>query len=99
MDYPYAISKKLRQLIEKAREGTLVTKEATGGTFTISNLGMFGIDLFAPIINPPETAILGVGRIIKKPILLEDKIALRSMMTLTLVFEISESPVLNLAII
>ena len=77
----------MKRLIEKARQGKLLTKEASGGTFTVSNLGMFGIDLFAPIINPPESAILGVGRIVKKPVVMGDKITVRSMMTLTLVFD------------
>ena len=77
----------LQDLIEKAREGKLLTREASGGTFTISNLGMFGIDFFAPIINPPESAILGVGRIVKKPLVLDDEITIRSTMTLTLVFD------------
>jgi pyruvate dehydrogenase E2 component (dihydrolipoamide acetyltransferase) len=81
------LSANLRSLIEKAKQGTLATREASGGTFTISNLGMFGIDFFAPIINPPECAILGVGRIVKKPIVINDEVKVRSMMTLTLVFD------------
>jgi pyruvate dehydrogenase E2 component (dihydrolipoamide acetyltransferase) len=48
---------------------------------------MFGIDFFAPIINPPESAILGVGRIVKKPVVIKDEVCPRSMMTLTLVFD------------
>jgi pyruvate dehydrogenase E2 component (dihydrolipoamide acetyltransferase) len=63
-------------------------KEMSEGTFTVSNLGMFGdVSLFAPIINPPETAILGVGRAIPKPVVTGDAIAVRPMMTLTLVFD------------
>ena len=81
------IAKKIKELVEKARKESLSTEESTGGTFTVSNLGMFGIDLFAPIINPPESAILGVGRIVKKPVVLNDKITVRSLMTLTLVFD------------
>jgi len=81
------IAKKIKELAEKARKESLSTEESTGGTFTVSNLGMFGIDLFAPIINPPESAILGVGRIVKKPVVLNDKITVRSLMTLTLVFD------------
>ena len=48
---------------------------------------MFGIDLFAPIINPPESCILGVGRVIKKPVVINEGITIRSMMTLTCVFD------------
>lgn len=81
------IAKTIKTLVEKARQGKLSTKETSGGTFTISNLGTFGIDFFAPIINPPESAILGVGRIVKKPAVINDKITVRSMMTLTLVFD------------
>jgi len=81
------IRKEITDLAEKARKEDLSTAESTGSTFTISNLGMFEIDFFAPIINPPESAILGVGRIVKKPVVVKDEIALRSMMTLTLVFD------------
>jgi len=81
------IAKEILDLAEKARTGTLSTAENSGGTFTVSNLGMFGIDFFAPIINPPESAILGVGRVVKKPIVINDELALRLMMTLTLVFD------------
>lgn len=81
------IALNMKELIEKARKGKLSIKETTGGTFTITNLGMFGIDTFIPLINPPESAILGVGRVIKKPIVIEEKVAVRSMMTLSLVFD------------
>jgi len=81
------IAKKTKELAKKAREESLSTEESTGGTFTVSNLGMFGIDLFAPIINPPESAILGVGRVVKKPVILNGKIDAKSLMTLTLVFD------------
>jgi pyruvate dehydrogenase E2 component (dihydrolipoamide acetyltransferase) len=74
-------------LSKKARRSSLSSEETTGGTFTVSNLGMFDIDLFAPIINPPESAILGVGRIVKRPVVLDETIQIRSMMTLTLVFD------------
>lgn len=81
------IAKSLKELAEKARKESLTTEESTRGTFTVSNLGMFGIDIFAPIINPPESAILGMGRIVKKPVVFNDEITVRSMMTLTLVFD------------
>jgi pyruvate dehydrogenase E2 component (dihydrolipoamide acetyltransferase) len=59
----------------------------SGGTFTVSNLGMYDVDLFAPVINPPETAILGVGRMAPKLVVLGENTAIRQMMTLTLVFD------------
>ena len=76
-----------KELIEKARSGNLALNEATGGTFTITNLGMFGIDQGAPIINPPEIAILGVGRIAEKPIVIDGKVEIRPMMNVTLSFD------------
>ena len=81
------ISRSAKNLIERARSGALTTKEMSGGTFTVSNLGMYDVDLFAPVINPPETAILGVGRIVPKIVVLGENTAIRQMMTLTLVFD------------
>jgi len=81
------ISKTANTLIEKARSHALTTKEMSGGTFTISNLGMYEVDLFAPVINPPETAILGVGRIVQKPVVVEGSVAIKPVTTLTLVFD------------
>jgi pyruvate dehydrogenase E2 component (dihydrolipoyllysine-residue acetyltransferase) len=81
------ISKTLQTVVSEAKEKKSLSKENLGGTFTISNLGMFGVDIFAPIINPPESAILGVGRIAKKPIIINNGITIRSMITLTLVFD------------
>ena len=76
-----------KQLVAKAKGGALSTEEATGGTFTITNLGMFGVDTFTPIINPPENAILGVGRIVVKPIILNGDFAAASTMPLSLTFD------------
>lgn len=59
----------------------------TGSTFTISNLGMYAVDGFTPIINPPETAILGVGRIVEKPVVLDGEVQVRPMMVLSLSFD------------
>jgi pyruvate dehydrogenase E2 component (dihydrolipoamide acetyltransferase) len=64
----------------RARENALKPEELTGSTFTVSNLGPFKVDLFIPVINPPETAILALGQIKKKPVVLEDKIVIRSVM-------------------
>jgi pyruvate dehydrogenase E2 component (dihydrolipoamide acetyltransferase) len=81
------ISRLLAALSEKARAGRLTYEEMTGSTFTITNLGMYDIDVFTPIINPPEAAILGVGRIVEKPVAVEGRVEVRSMMTLSLTFD------------
>ena len=81
------ISTQVKDFAERARSNQLTPGELQGGTFTITNLGNFGIDAFTPIINPPESAILGVGRILKKPVVHEDEIVIRSMLTLSLTFD------------
>lgn len=82
-----AISEQVKTLAEKARNNQLTPGELQGGTFTLTNLGNFGVDTFTPIINPPECAILGVGRIVKKPVVHNDEIAIRSMLALSLTFD------------
>ncbi|WP_017873035.1 2-oxo acid dehydrogenase subunit E2 [Candidatus Caldatribacterium saccharofermentans] len=62
------ITRELHDLVERAKAGKLTPEEISGGTFTISNLGMFGVDAFTAIINPPESAILACGAIKKKPV-------------------------------
>ena len=81
------ISEQVRDFAARARSNQLTPGELQGGTFTITNLGNFGIDAFTPIINPPESAILGVGRILKKPVVHDDEIVARSMLTLSLTFD------------
>ncbi|MUK87635.1 2-oxo acid dehydrogenase subunit E2 [Ornithinibacillus sp. L9] len=71
----------------KARDNKLTPNEMKGSTFTISNLGMYAIDGFTPIINPPETAILGVGRIVEKPVVVDGSVEVRPMMVLSLSFD------------
>jgi pyruvate dehydrogenase E2 component (dihydrolipoamide acetyltransferase) len=66
------IAEKASQLIEKARNGKLLPPEYTGGTFTVSNLGMFGIDNFTAIINPPEAAILAISATKDEPVVVVD---------------------------
>ncbi|MBD3405666.1 MAG: 2-oxo acid dehydrogenase subunit E2 [Candidatus Lokiarchaeota archaeon] len=74
------IAQETKALGKKARNGELGPEDLTGGTFTISNLGPFQVDLFIPVINPPETAILALGQIKKQPVVVDDMIAIRSMM-------------------
>jgi len=81
------IAQEARGLAEKARAGKLTLEEVSGGTFTVSNLGMYGVDGFTPILNTPQTGILGVGRIVEKPVIYRSEIAKRSMMVLSLTFD------------
>ena len=81
------IASESRDLATKAREGRATYEEVTGGTFTITNLGAYGIDAFTPIINPPQVGILGVGRVVEKPVVYQGEIAKRSMMFLSLTFD------------
>ena len=79
------ISKEMKDLAEKARSKKLMPSEYQGGSFSISNLGMFGVDNFDAVINPPHGAILAVGRGLKKPIVNEDDtISVANLMSLTL---------------
>jgi pyruvate dehydrogenase E2 component (dihydrolipoamide acetyltransferase) len=82
-----AIARELRGLVERAQGGRSLTEDLEGGTFTITNLGAYGIDAFTPIINLPQTAILGVGRIILKPAVHDGSIQMRRMMFLSLTFD------------
>ena len=81
------ISAEARDLASKTREGRARPEDVTGGTFTISNLGAYEVDAFTPIINPPEVAILGVGRVVEKPVILQGVISKGAMMYLSLTFD------------
>jgi pyruvate dehydrogenase E2 component (dihydrolipoamide acetyltransferase) len=76
-----------RGLGEAARAGRLRPEDVQGGTFTISNLGMYGVDAFQAIVNPPQAVILAVGRIIERPVAVDGAIAARPVLTLTLSFD------------
>ncbi len=77
----------LQTLVDRTLAGKSLPDDLAGGTFTITNLGMFEIDAFAPIINPPESAILGVGRIVARPVAVERTVVVRDMMALSLSFD------------
>jgi len=79
-----AISAKRRDLAERARAGRLHPPDVSGGTFTISNLGMFGVDAFSAIITPPQAAVLAVGRIADHVVPVNGLIGIRPILTLTL---------------
>lgn len=81
------LSRQTRDLAQRARERKLVPDEMQGGTFTLTNLGTFGIDHFNPILNPPECAILGVGRIQRRPAVVEDRIVPQDQISLSLTFD------------
>jgi pyruvate dehydrogenase E2 component (dihydrolipoamide acetyltransferase) len=83
----FEINQELHGLVQRAIEGRSFPDELAGGTFTITNLGMYEIDAFTPIINPPECAILGVGRIVSRPVGLDGQIVLREMVALSLSFD------------
>jgi pyruvate dehydrogenase E2 component (dihydrolipoamide acetyltransferase) len=81
------IAKDRTALIDKGRGGKLGPDEMTGGTFTVSAMGMFGTDIFTAIINQPENAILGVGTIKDKPVVVNKQIVIRPMMNLALTYD------------
>jgi pyruvate dehydrogenase E2 component (dihydrolipoamide acetyltransferase) len=81
------IAREARALIDKARAGRLTTQEFTGGTFTISNLGMYGIEHFTAIINPPEAALLAVGGARAQPVVAGEEVVIRQVMQLTLAID------------
>ncbi len=77
----------IEELVARTLSGHNNAQDLSGSTFTITNLGAFEIDAFTPIINPPECAILGVGRIHRKPVAVDEKIVLRSIVALSLSFD------------
>jgi len=83
----HEVAEEARDLVERARTGKASHEDLTGGTFTITNLGMYGVESFVPIINPPETAILGVGAIREKPVLIEGEVKIKPIVNLTLSFD------------
>jgi len=81
------ISSRRQALVDAARVGALRPEDVQGGTFTISNLGMFGVDAFQAIVNAPQAAILAVGRIVERPVAVRDSLAVRPVLTLTVTFD------------
>jgi len=78
------IGREVRELAERARSRKLKPEEYTGATFSVSNLGMFGIDEFTAVINPPEAAILAVGTVTPKPVVRDGQVVVRQLMRVTL---------------
>jgi pyruvate dehydrogenase E2 component (dihydrolipoamide acetyltransferase) len=81
------LTARITDLMERARDKKLSLDEITGGTFTISNLGIYDVDAFTPLINPPECAILGIGRMFKRPWVVDDQIEIRPIVTFSLTFD------------
>ncbi|MBY8345868.1 2-oxo acid dehydrogenase subunit E2 [Streptomyces spinosirectus] len=82
-----ALTAEFARLTEAARAGSLTPADLTGGTFTLNNYGVFGVDGSTPIINHPEAAMLGVGRIVPKPWVHEGELAVRQVVQLSLTFD------------
>lgn len=78
------IAQETGRLVTLAKQGQLKKEDISKGTFTITNLGTYGIDTFTPIINQPESAILGVGRTVEKPVVIDGKVAISKRMALSL---------------
>ena len=78
---------KMYELVDKAVNKKLALDDITGGTFTISNLGMFDVDVFTPLINPPECSILGIGKMFKRAWVVDDKVEVRPVATFSLTFD------------
>ncbi len=83
----FEIAKEIEELSEKARTGKLKLEEVRGSTFSITNIGPIGGLFSTPVLNPPDVAILGVGRIKKKPWVVENRIEIRDILTLSLTFD------------
>src|SRR5438094_10346442 len=81
------IEKTINGLGRKARDGKLTIEDLTGGTFTISNGGVYGSLLSTPILNPPQSAILGMHKIQKRPVVADDQIVIRPMMYVALSYD------------
>ena len=81
------LAAELKELAAKAREGRLSLEDISGGTFTMTNSGVFGSLFFTPRISPPESAILGMGKIMKQPVVRDDQIVIRSMIYLSLTYD------------
>ncbi len=78
------IARESRALAERVRAGQITPPELSGGTFTVSNLGMFGIRRFVAVINPPQAAILAVGELMPRPVVRDGEIVPRNILELTL---------------
>jgi pyruvate dehydrogenase E2 component (dihydrolipoamide acetyltransferase) len=81
------VAARARELIDRARHNRLAPDDLRGGTFTVTNLGAYGVEAFTPIIRYPECAILGMGRIDRRPVVAEDRVVVGRVLTLSLTFD------------
>jgi pyruvate dehydrogenase E2 component (dihydrolipoamide acetyltransferase) len=81
------ISRELRELADRARAGKSTPEDLPGGTFTVTNLGAYDVEMFNPVLVPGQTGILGVGRIAEKPAIREGQVVARHLMNLCLTFD------------
>jgi pyruvate dehydrogenase E2 component (dihydrolipoamide acetyltransferase) len=81
------LNREIADLAERAAEGTLEAGETTGGVFSVTNLGAWGIDAFTPLLNPPQTAILGVGQARPRPVVADGQVVVRTRAVLSLTFD------------
>jgi 2-oxoglutarate dehydrogenase E2 component (dihydrolipoamide succinyltransferase) len=81
------IENEIKRLAVRARDGMITVDEMTGGTFTISNGGVFGSMLSTPIINPPQSGILGMHNILQRPVAVDGKVEIRPMMYIALSYD------------
>lgn len=81
------IAQTVREISARVKSNALKVEDLEGGTFSVTNLGSFGIDAFSPLLNPPQVGILGLGRLVEKPAIHQGQVATRSMMWLSLTFD------------
>lgn len=81
------IAQAVRDVAKRVRDNSVDVDDYSGGTFSVTNLGNYGVDAFNPLLNPPEVGILGLGRIVEKPVIVNGEVTVRSMMWLGLTFD------------
>ncbi|MBI2964749.1 MAG: 2-oxo acid dehydrogenase subunit E2, partial [Chloroflexi bacterium] len=81
------IAKTVREISARVKNNALKVEDLEGGTFSVTNLGSFGIDAFSPLLNPPQVGILGLGRVVEKPAIHQGQVVTRSMMWLSITFD------------
>ncbi len=81
------IAQAVRDVAKRVRDNSVDVDDYSGGTFSVTNLGHYGVDAFNPLLNPPEVGILGLGRIVEKPVIVNGEVTTRSMMWLGLTFD------------
>lgn len=81
------VAEEVRGIVERARNNALTQEDVSDGTFTVTNLGMFGVDTFTPLVNPPQCAILGVGKIADRPVAIEGRVMCKPTVPLCLSFD------------